>query len=136
MPLWVRAKNSSTPIGSAPMRSRTGSTHCRPKPTPGTFMRGWSDTRRAYVPIGIVSLIGFGFTLWVFYPGVMTFDAFYVYQDMAKHTYGDWQSPAMVALWRLVDPIAPGSASILLLTAALYWLSFATIAAVIARRSP
>jgi hypothetical protein len=99
-------------------------------------MRGSPETSRAYVLIGIVSLIGFGFTLWVFYPGVMTFDAFYVYKDMAKHAYGDWQSPAMVALWRLIDPIAPGSASILLLTAALYWASFALIAAVIAHRSP
>jgi hypothetical protein len=99
-------------------------------------MRGSLDRRRAQVVIGVVSLIGFAFTLWLFYPGVMTFDAFYVYKDLAKHTYGDWQSPAMVALWRLIDPIAPGSGSLLLLTVALYWLSFALIAAVAACRSP
>jgi hypothetical protein len=99
-------------------------------------MRGSADTRRVNMLIGIIALIGFGFTLWVFYPGVMTFDAFYVYKDIAKHVYGDWQSPAMVAVWRLIDPIAPGSGSILLLTAAMYWLAFGLIAAVIARRSP
>ena len=72
----------------------------------------------------------------VFSPGILTFDAYYVYQDMQKHIYGDWQSPAMLALWRLIDPIAPGTGSILLLTAALYWSAFALIALVIARPSP
>ena len=75
-------------------------------------------------------------TLYVFYPGIMTFDALYIYKDMAKGTFGDWQSPAMLALWSLVDPIAPGSGSILLLTVALYWLAFALAALAIARRSP
>ena len=35
----------------------------------------------------------------------------------------------MLALWSLVDPIAPGSGSILLLTVALYWLAFAMVGA-------
>ena len=41
----------------------------------------------------------------------MTYDAKFVYEDIAKHTLGDWQSPAMTVLWRLIDPIAPGSGS-------------------------
>ena len=79
---------------------------------------------------------GFALTLYVFYPGVMTFDALYIYKDMAKGTFGDWQSPAMLALWSLIDPIAPGTGSILLLTVALYWLTFALAALAIARHSP
>jgi len=99
-------------------------------------MRGSSEALRARIAIALIALIGFAFTLWVFYPGITTFDAWYVYQDMAKHQFGDWQSPAMLALWMLIDPIAPGTGSLLLLTVALYWLSFALIASVIACRSP
>ena len=52
---------------------------------------------------------GFGLTLLIFYPGVMTYDAKFVYEDIAKGTFGDWQSPVMVWLWGLIDPIAPGA---------------------------
>jgi hypothetical protein len=64
--------------------------------------------------------IGFGLTLLIFYPGIMTFDAKFVYEDIARGTYGDWQSPVMVWLWGLIDPIAPGAGSIFLLTATIY----------------
>jgi hypothetical protein len=99
-------------------------------------MPGFPEAMRARILIAALALAGFAFTLWVFYPGVTTFDSFYIYQDMAKRAYGDWQSPAMMALWLLIDPIAPGTGSIFLLTAALYWFAFALIAFVVARRSP
>jgi hypothetical protein len=86
--------------------------------------------------IAAMMAAGFALTLYVFYPGVMTFDARYIYEDMAKGIFGDWQSPAMVALWALIDPIAPGPGSLLLLTAALYWLALAVVALTVARRSP
>jgi hypothetical protein len=66
----------------------------------------------------------------------MTFDAFYVYKDMTNSNFGDWQSPAMLALWSVIDPIAPGMGSMLLLTVALYWLTFAVAALAIERHSP
>src|SRR4026207_1425300 len=78
---------------------------------------------------------GFGLTLLIFYPGIMTYDAKYVYGDIAKHTLGDWQSPVMTVLWALIDPIAPGSASMFLLTAAAYWLAFGLLGFTLAGRS-
>jgi hypothetical protein len=78
---------------------------------------------------------GFGLTLLIFYPGIMTYDAKYVYEDIAKHALGDWQSPAMTVLWALIDPIAPGSASMFLLTAAAYWLAFGLLGFSLAGRS-
>jgi hypothetical protein len=78
---------------------------------------------------------GFGLTLLIFYPGIMTFDAKFVYEDIAKHTWGDWQSPAMTVLWALIDPVAPGSASMFLLTAAAYWLAFGLLGFTLAGRS-
>jgi len=78
---------------------------------------------------------GFALTLAVFYPGYMTNDATFVYQYTKQWRFGDWQSPLMTLLWWLIDPIAPGPASMFLLVAALYWLSFAVIALTVARRS-
>jgi hypothetical protein len=78
---------------------------------------------------------GFGLTLHVFYPGIMTYDALYVYEDIGKGFYGDWQSPVMTVLWSLIDPIAPGSGSMLLLIVTFYWLAFGLLALTIVRRS-
>jgi hypothetical protein len=78
---------------------------------------------------------GYAVTVLVFYPGYVTVDARYVYADAQAWQFGDWQSPAMGALWRLIDPIAPGALSMFLLTITLYWLGFGTLAFIAARRS-
>jgi hypothetical protein len=98
-------------------------------------MRVALDPRQTTLTIAAMTAAGFALTLYVFYPGIMTFDALYIYKDMAKGTFGDWQSPVMIVLWSLVDPIAPGPGSLLLLTVALYWLAFAAVAITVARRS-
>jgi hypothetical protein len=85
--------------------------------------------------IVVMIALGFGLTLLVFYPGVWTYDARYVYEDIAKGFRGDWQSPVMTALWSLIDPIAPGAGSMFLLIAVLYWLGFGLLAFTLARRS-
>src|ERR1700754_562784 len=77
---------------------------------------------------------GFALTLLVFHPGYNNADARYVYADAQAWRFGDWQSPVMGALWRLVDPIAPGSLSMFLLTASLYWLGFGLLALIAVRR--
>jgi hypothetical protein len=79
--------------------------------------------------------IGYGFTLRIFYPGVMTYDARYIHNDSLSGTLGDWQSPVMTVLWAAIDPIAPGSVSMFLLIATTYWLGFAVLSFAIARRS-
>lgn len=94
-----------------------------------------SDRRAAFAIVALCAA-GFAFTLWVFWPGVQTFDAFYIYKDMATRSYGDWQSPVMLLLWALIDPIAPGTGSILLLTVALYWLTFGIVALTVVRHAP
>ena len=82
-------------------------------------MRAWAKANRTILPIAAMTAAGFALTLYVFYPGVMTFDALYVYKDMVNGFFGDWQSPVMIVLWSLIDPIAPGTASLLLVTVAL-----------------
>lgn len=93
-----------------------------------------SDRRTALLIVAMCAA-GFALTLWVFWPGIQTFDAFYIYKDLGTRSYGDWQSPVMIVLWALIDPVAPGTGSILLLTVTLYWLAFAIVALTVARRS-
>jgi hypothetical protein len=76
-----------------------------------------------------------GLTLLVFYPGYITVDARYVYEEAKAGQFGDWQSPAMGLLWRLIDPLAPGSLSMFGLTVVLYWLGFGVLAFMALRRS-
>jgi hypothetical protein len=78
---------------------------------------------------------GYGLTLWIFYPGIMTYDAKFVYEDVGKTTIGDWQSPVMVWLWGVINPIAPGASSMFLLIATSYWLGFALLSLVLAARA-
>jgi hypothetical protein len=94
----------------------------------------WQANRGRLMAAGL-AIAGFGLTLLIFYPGIMTYDAKFVYQDIAKHTLGDWQSPAMTILWAMIDPIAPGPASMFLLTAAAYWLAFGMLGCTLAGRS-
>jgi len=89
----------------------------------------------AQLLVVLLAVAGFGLTLLIFYPGVMTYDAKFVYEDIAKHTLGDWQPPVMTVLWSVIDPLAPGSASIFLLMAGMYWLSFVLLGCALARRS-
>jgi hypothetical protein len=78
---------------------------------------------------------GVALTLTVFYPGVMNYDARYVYMDGQKGFYGDWQSPVMTWIWKVIDPVAPGAASMFLLIAGLYWLGIFVLSRAVVRRS-
>jgi hypothetical protein len=94
-------------------------------------------SKQALVPLSPVLLAGAGFllTLYLFYPGIMNYDARYVHLDSLKGFYGDWQSPVMTWLWKTIDPIAPGSASMFLLIAVLYWCGVVTLTRALARWS-
>jgi hypothetical protein len=93
-----------------------------------------SPMARSFLPAAIAAQLaaGYALTLWIFYPGIMTYDAKYVYEDIAKGTMGDWQSPVMTWLWGVIDPVAPGAASMVLLIATSYWLGFGLLSLVLA----
>lgn len=90
--------------------------------------------RLLMISVAILLAAGFGLTLLIFYPGVMTYDAKFVYEDIAKGTMGDWQSPVMVWLWALIDPIAPGAGSMFLLIATTFWMGFGVLSFALASR--
>ncbi len=92
--------------------------------------------RRLYLAVAVlIAAAGYGLTLAIFYPGIVTFDAKFVYEYIAKGVLGDWQSPVMTVLWGVIDPIAPGPGSMFLLIATSYWLGFGLLALAVARRS-
>jgi hypothetical protein len=91
--------------------------------------------RRLYLAVCAVIAAGYVLTLSIFFPGIMTYDAKFVYEDIAKGVLGDWQSPVMTVLWGMIDPVAPGAASMFLLIATTYWLGFGLLALALARRS-
>jgi len=90
--------------------------------------------RLMIIAVAVLLAAGFGLTLLIFYPGVMTYDAKFVYEDIAKGVMGDWQSPVMVWLWGLIDPIAPGAGSMFLLIATTYWAGFGVLSLALASR--
>jgi hypothetical protein len=85
--------------------------------------------------VGALACVALSVTILVFFPGYLTDDTASVYGDIQKHYLGDWQSPVMTIVWSLIDPISPGSGSMFLLNAALYWSAFGIIALVAARVS-
>jgi hypothetical protein len=91
--------------------------------------------RQQSLYIALLITAGYGLTLAIFYPGVMTYDAKFVYEDIGKGVLGDWQSPVMTVLWGAIDPVARGAGSLFLLIATTYWLSFGLLAVVVAHRS-
>ncbi len=91
--------------------------------------------RRLCVVVAALIAAGYGLTLLIFFPGIMTYDAKFVYEDIARGVLGDWQSPVMTVLWGVIDPIAPGPGSMFLLIATSYWLGFGLLALALARRS-
>src|SRR3954468_2082667 len=94
-------------------------------------------TRDFRVGLSIAALLAGGFvlTMAAFYPGYMPNDALYVYSYGQEWSFGDWQSPLMSILWRFIDPLAPGAASLFLLITTVYGLGFGLLAMTVARRS-
>src|SRR3954447_12626549 len=110
------------------------------RPIRGTSMLLYAEGKHATTwrfCLALAALIaaGYALTLFIFYPGIMTFDAKFVYEYIAKGTLGDWQSPIMTVLWSVIDPIAPGAGSMFLLIATSYWAAFGVLALAIAPRS-
>ena len=118
-------------IGGAAMRA--GSARCRTRPIPETSMP--RSTNGVRLAVAALIALGFGLTLLAFYPGVMTFDAKYVYLDIAK---GILRRLAVAGDDRAVGVDRSDRARLgqhVPADRGLYWLAFGLLAFALARRS-
>jgi hypothetical protein len=95
----------------------------------------WHSFARFRLLAAVLAVSGYVLTLFLFYPGHITIDAQYVYEAARTGGFGDWQSPAMALLWRLIDPLAPGAPGMFLLIATLYWCGFTLVAMTVLHRA-
>lgn len=72
-------------------------------------------------------LLGFAFTLWVFYPGYMSYDSAYQWLQSRHGTLNTLHPPVMAMLWQLTDIILPGPGGMLVMQSLLYWVALAML---------
>ena len=77
------------------------------------------------------ALLGFG-TLALFWPGYALYDSERQFEQALNGRYDDWHPPIMAALWRLLGTGA-GTAPMLVVQLAGWWLGLGLIAAALAR---
>jgi hypothetical protein len=68
-----------------------------------------------------------------FWPGVAMYDTVSQYDQVLSDEVTDWHPPIMVRLWQLLHPLAPGTAPMFVVQAALYGLGFGLIVAALIR---
>lgn len=79
-------------------------------------------------------LAGLAASLYLFHPGIATYDALSVYEQAGQGGYGDWQPPLFGVLWHGLETVfGPGPQAIVLPALVLYWLSFYLIFHVLRR---
>lgn len=84
-------------------------------------------------PIGLITTLGFIFSVLAFSPGWMSPDSFAQYNDAKEGVFRDWQPVLMAWWWRQLDQLYAGPALFLIQNLVLYWGAWC-ILAVSARR--
>lgn len=74
----------------------------------------------------LAASVGLSLTYW---PGLMTWDSIRQYDQATSGEMDDWHPPAMEWIWRQLDHVYPGPASMLVLQLALYTLGFGLLVA-------
>lgn len=69
----------------------------------------------------LLCVLGFGLTIWAFYPGFMSPDSATSFAEARQNSFTDISSPVMSYLWRLLDKITAGPALMLVLQNAVFW---------------
>jgi hypothetical protein len=72
-------------------------------------------------------------TLAVFWPGAPLYDSLEQYKQAVTGNFADWHPPIMAWLWGVLARVWPGTAPMLVLQLALYWLGIGLLAAALAR---
>ncbi|MEH3120459.1 MAG: hypothetical protein PGN16_00535 [Sphingomonas phyllosphaerae] len=96
---------------------------------PGTMM---PERPRRLIDPGRPHLIAgaflFAASLALFWPGYAEYDTLRQYEQVVANQVDDWHPPIMARLWQVLLPLGHGTAPLLVLQLAGYWLGLALIA--------
>lgn len=70
----------------------------------------------------------FALNVFLHYPGTMSYDSYYQYEEAVTGYFTDWHPPVMAWLWSLLRLIGEGPAPFLVLHLTLYWTGFGLLA--------
>lgn len=90
--------------------------------------------RRPAIGLGAAAAVLFAASLALLWPGYATYDTVAQYGQVVSGAYDDWHPPAMVWLWHLLAPLGRGTAPMLVLQLATWWLGLGLIAAALGGR--
>ena len=124
--LWAFAARASTgaaPEPGFPERSSGQDAGARLRGSPAGNGRG----------LFVLVLLLFGLNVLLHYPGTMSSDSNYQYEEVISGHVTDWHPPVMVWLWSLLRFFGDGPAPLLLLHLALYWCGFGLLADAVRR---
>jgi hypothetical protein len=69
----------------------------------------------------IVCIFGFAVCFAAFYPGLLSPDALWMYEQVQNFSFFDWQAPVMGLLWAGFDRLSSGPQGMLVFLLLLYW---------------
>ena len=69
----------------------------------------------------VVCILGFGLSVWAFYPGMMSSDSFASLQEGQTGIFYDQTSPVMSYLWGFLDGYVQGPGLMFMLQNAVVW---------------
>lgn len=81
------------------------------------------------------ALFGAAATLWLFYPGFVSFDTAHQWYQVRHGEYSDHHPPLMAFLWSLTEPLLPGPGTPFLFQVVIWWSALAVIAAQLFQRA-
>ncbi len=77
----------------------------------------------------LAGAVGLALTLWLFFPGYMSWDSAYQWWQVRHGIVDPIFPPVMGGIWRVTEWLSPGPGGYFLYQATLYWLAFAAFAA-------
>jgi hypothetical protein len=123
----------TNPPAGSPVLARTASAAGRPVRREAAAGGGLLK----FLPVGpgtgsggllLLVVVLFGLNVFLHYPGTMSNDSSYQYEEVLSGRYTDWHPPIMVWLWSLLRHIADGPSPLLVLHLFLYWTGFGLLA--------
>lgn len=98
-----------------------------------TRAAGWRRDPGAFPPLLVAVATGLALTLYLFWPGFLTWDSLVQLRQARSGVIENAHPPIMAHLWRITDRWLPGPAGMLLFHASAYWSGLALLSTLVSR---